>query len=330
MAPFTANSFLGSSLALYSTCELDGARLLVGGWYDSADFTRPASTVVPYVVVCDANGANCSRDYSRQVRVTGQDRLYTLDRTTRTFSPLRFTDGQLGLRDGYHLNDPSLVRPISSNGVDRSSWWLVYLTCLPDQYFQYPESAEHNRVCLITSSDNAKTWSFLGELIGDDNHFNHGGAWSPSAIVVGNEIWVYSTTQSFQNLAVVRPPQLIRTRFAADGVSFLGVDAVAFTAGLPVLTNVDVKYANGMFYMVGNTLDGTPSGFYDFSLYVSTDGIHFRNWAAPGQRLVNAGQAQLLTPELDPTAISDQFHLRFAQASAGNDYLFEWTIRLQR
>ncbi len=191
----------------------------------------------------------------------GPDRIYRLDRTT----------GELTLalaRPDAHVNDPSLIRPPSSGDWDRSGWTFMYYTGL-DNADAAAQAWDRHWIGLASSIDGGDTWWDHGPIL---------TGWSPSALVVGGDIWVY------YNDAAAQP-----WRVRLDGNGWLPLGEPEPIAGLPPVSNLDVtRDATGAFILAANTPD--LSGLIGAT---SPDGLRFEVVARVG---VPSGW--LLTPHI--------------------------------
>jgi hypothetical protein len=188
-------------------------------------------------------------------------RIYRLDRAT----------GELTLalaRREAHVNDPSLIQPPSSDGWDRSSWTLMYYTGL-DNVDAAAQAWDRHWIGLASSVDGGETWWDHGPIL---------AGWSPSALVVGTEVWVY-----YHDAAA----QPWRVRF--DGNGWLPLGQPDRLTGLPDVSNLDVtRDAAGLFILAANTPD--LSGLVGAT---SRDGLSFEVVAQVG-----VPAAWLLTPHV--------------------------------
>jgi len=91
-------------------------------------------------------------------------------------------------KPGFLVNDPTVIQAPSSSGIDRSNWLYMYYTAL-DSTTANP--TEDNVVGFASSIDGGKTWTDHGIIIEKNNGFNDCGPWAPSAIINGQEIWLY-------------------------------------------------------------------------------------------------------------------------------------------
>jgi hypothetical protein len=191
----------------------------------------------------------------------GPDRIYRLNRTT----------GELTLalaRPDAHVNDPSLLQPPSSGGWDRAGWTFMYYTGL-DNADAAAQAWDRHWIGLASSVDGGETWWDHGRVL---------DGWSPSALVVDAEVWVY-----FHDAAA----QPWRIRLAGNGWEPLGLPEPV--TGLPPVSNLDVT-GQGPFILAANTPD--LSGLVGAT---SADGLRFEVIAQVG-----VPAAWLLTPHIGP------------------------------
>lgn len=191
-------------------------------------------------------------------------------------------------RPGFHVNDPSvLVHP-------KQKWLFMYYTALDNVYANDKDMTERNWVGFASSINGGKSWDDHGIVIGQDNGLDGTGAWSPSAVLVGSEIWVYYHTNSKD----FSKPITLRTRFSLDGWKVVGAtERLSFpddeaTGEVTLLSNLDVAVAGSKFIMVANS-----TGLNSIRRFVSKDGL---SWLRePRDPLIAAGADQLvLTPHL--------------------------------
>jgi len=220
-------------------------------------------------------------------RVTGQteDRIYALV-NGRVTERLR--------RPGWHVNDPSIVQ------VPDGSGWRMYYTGLSAA--DNPGHMNERNVLGTAFSPDGDLWVDEGILLSQWNGKDLGGVWSPGALVVGDEVWVYANS----NAPIYRD---YRIRMGADGRTLLGTDVLSLDVVpgyYPFLSNLDVaaKVDAPGYWMVANTADGRR-----IHLYESEDGLVWR-WV---QKLVSNTATRTWTPHL-------------ANVTAGGfDVLFGWT-----
>jgi hypothetical protein len=164
---------------------------------------------------------------------------------------------------GYQVSDPSVVQdPQTPTSL------LMYYTKLPDADVGTTSEALDNQIGLAQSSDNGRSWTDSGIIIGQNNGIDNRGGWAPSA-VMGNQgqMWVYYSTNGPGAIAVYR------ARLDLEGRQLLGSDKVVGPNDVPLsLFNVDVSWDGSQYVMYANP------NLSSIVEYVSTDGIH---WSAP-------------------------------------------------
>nr|WP_294520082.1 hypothetical protein [uncultured Rhodopila sp.] len=195
----------------------------------------------------------------------------------------------------YHLNDPSVVR--EANGT-----LAMFVTALPNQYGDSAtQMMIHNQTALATSTDGGASWRWDGIVIGMANGCNNTGAWSPSALLIGNNIdlW-YHTGATDVVTGAQAPSRVLRTEMNATGTSIVSTAACRDTATNAALQawNVDVRQASdGTYWMVANDFNNNTIVAYE-----SADGINWTPWSTGGATLINGGdtgaQFNFLTPTI--------------------------------
>src|SRR5208282_3219142 len=100
-------------------------------------------------------------------------------------SPIAFTNGNPYAT--YHLADPSVVA--GPNGS-----LLMFATALDNDDATASGEGDYNQTALLTSRNGGASWTFDGIVIGQDNGFNRGGAWSPSALDEGGRVQLWYGT----------------------------------------------------------------------------------------------------------------------------------------
>lgn len=235
--------------SLYSPMVHNGT-LYVGGW----------ATVDDPAVYLDAVAAGTD-----PATIVGPDKLYRIEQNGTVALVLA--------RVGAHINDPSVITPPSTDGIDRSGWQFLYYTALPNIYAAQEFWTEH-QVGFASSVDGGATWWDHGPILGPGLSLDSLGAWSPSALVVGNEIHVYY----HDGFGYVW-----RSRLAANGWQQL--DSPEFIGMLA--SNVDVRIDGTELVMLSNELDLTG-----IDRRSSPDGLA---WSDP-VRLIEGHEAWLPAP----------------------------------
>ena len=195
----------------------------------------------------------------------------------------------------YHVNDPSIV--CEANGT-----LAMFVTVLPNQYGNSAtQMMIYNQTALATSTDGGASWTWDGIVIGMANGCNNTGAWSPSALVIGNNIDVwYHTGATDVVTGALGSSQVLLTKMNATGTSIDSTVACRDTSTNAALQawNVDVKQAaDGTYWMVANDFTNNTIVAYE-----SADGINWTPWSTSGATLINAGdtgaQFNFLTPTI--------------------------------
>lgn len=276
----------------YSPASRTGERLWLGGWASASD----------------------PETYLRQMRagvnpgsVWGPDKIYvttlsgSLDRTAAAV--------RLALAlPGYHVNDPTLVAPPSTDGVDRSKWLLMYFTMLDNHLAEACRRSgkelvdcrdlfEGHDIGMASSVDGGLSWTYRGIVVKAAASGDGRGAWMPSAIVEGNEIHLYYNTGTQD----YRTSTLYRQRLNANGVTGIGrpqlVRFADFKLG-DLYVNVDVKArttgtGRRVYLMVANSAD--QKRIHGF---LSADGVNFTELAESPLLSAQGTDSVLLTPDI--------------------------------
>jgi hypothetical protein len=163
----------------------------------------------------------------------------------------------------YHFNDPSVVRidyPI--NGV-RTPVYLMYMTGCSTAADCF--TTGHNITYGATSYDGV-TWSNPRTVIGTANGLNAGGAWSPSAVKVSDElIYIYY----FVDTGLPSTDgQVQRATIHPHADFFAASEPAVVVAGYHV--NADVHRTVWGYEMLYDS--GDP---FNIQRLVSGDGLHF-------------------------------------------------------
>jgi Ca2+-binding RTX toxin-like protein len=195
----------------------------------------------------------------------------------------------------YHVNDPSVVA--EANGT-----LAMFVTALPNADGNSSTlMMEYNQTALATSTNGGASWTWQGIVIAENNGYNNTGAWSPSALVVGNQIdlW-YNTGATDVVTGVTAPPEVLLTTMDATGTKVQSTVVCYDTSTNAPLTawNVDIKQAaDGTYWMVANYFANNTLVAYE-----SADGINWTPWSTSGATLVKAGntgdQFNFLTPTI--------------------------------
>jgi len=182
---------------------------------------------------------------------------------------------------GYLVNDPTVIQPPSSGGIDRSNWLYMYYTALDNKKTAQPIT--DHVVGFASSTDGGKTWTDHGIIIEKNNGFNDCGAWAPSALVNGNEIWIYY----HGNDACFTTKFL--TRLKLNGLEVIDTQTIT---SHDLAVNVDVAKQGAKFVMVANH----PAESFIYR-YESQDGINFGIQSF--ETLISAGENLVTTPHIE-------------------------------
>ncbi len=264
-APFTFKHQISGQQLMYS-----------GGWKTPQDQTND----IERLFYCPLDGASTCQG--------------------NTVHPVVWTNHSLpGQVPGYHVNDPTVIHPYGPAHTNKN-WVYMYYTALPDASAATTDCRDliHNNStydpaqpgCIgvvdgtvgIDGKDHVIAFASGTDGV---NFYDHGpilndpeGVWSPSAVTVGSEIWIY-----YHDAVNVK---IHRQRLQLNGFSPIGVRQTVSTAGYASgLINVDVqKWGNG-YVMLANTI-----GDQKIVRLVSTDGLNFSKAATDSiSTLVNAG-----------------------------------------
>lgn len=159
---------------------------------------------------------------------------------------------------GYHANDPSVVQnPLKPKEL------LMFFTALKNSNATAEQMMKTNWVAVARSTDGGKKWKNTKVVIGQNNGFDTRGAWSPSAIVVGTEIWVYYHTNQ------PGAPDIYRTKLNAKTLKIIGTEPVTVSGARLSGINVDVEYYQGQYHML------LGASLQDNYYYTSKDGLRW-------------------------------------------------------
>jgi hypothetical protein len=252
---------------------------------------------------------------------------------------------------GYHINDPTIVF-----GSDpRYPFHFMYFTALCDDYlyacakelgFKPPATTEVNQMFKrnwvggAVSFDKGKTWQYLGIIIKQKNGFDGSGAWSPSAITVKNEIWLYyhnnpyNCDDPFCTSQIQTGSALLRSRLKGNGSELIKTDRLLGSGGKPIagVANVDVQYAFGKYWLAGNTFSAGAPVKTSLVLYFSADGINFKPYNGTDGVFIKRDDLQFITPHIVPTSANTfDVHFGFSKdffTFGHGTYLSKWSFRL--
>lgn len=276
------------------------------------------SVYSPSVHVCDGVKRMWLGGWLTEADV-GPDQLYMSEQGGQTWTtptPILWTNAGYppGKKPGFHVNDPSIVQPPSTQGIDRSRWLYMYYTALDDRFASDTTlQTQRNVTGFASSIDCGRTWTDHGIIIDVIEGGDGFGAWSPSALVVGEEIWVYYHTgnPSFAQR------NLFRMRLHANGSQKLSSPerlqfAVSESPSV-VGSNLDVSRQGAQFVMVANTFD-----LRAVVRYVSHEGLSWVTHPQDVNPIVAVTPGKLiLTPHVEPLA-GDRYRLYFGLDEGNN------------
>jgi hypothetical protein len=251
----------------------------------------------------------------------------------------------------YSINDPTIVL-----GPDpHTPIYFMYFTALCSDYLygcakelgvkppakpEVNQMFKRNWVGGAKSFDEGKTWVYMGIILSQNNGCDGSGAWSPSALVVKDQIWLYYHNNAYNcdDLLCTTQAQtgsvLMRSRLKGNGRELDKTERLVDPRGKPIagVSNVDVQYAFGKFWLAGNVfLPGTPVKT-SLVLYFSTDGINFKPYNGTDGVIIKPNDFQFITPHIVPTC-SDAFDMHFGFAKdfftfGQGTHLGKWSFRL--
>jgi hypothetical protein len=208
------------------------------------------------------------------------------------------------------VNDPAVVR--LSDGS-----WIMYTTRLEAQHHTWPAMVEQNYIG-VAWSRYGRRWTDRGPLVRKFNGLDTCGAWSPSALVVGQEIWLYWHGNSPCQTAY-------RQRFSVND----GVTPLAPPEYLSVprwLSNIDVaQRPDGRFLVVADFPD-----LLHIYVLESLDGITWEPHpeVPDGLLIQSASPNFIFTPHIEMIR-NDGWDLLFTYGDylhPGNLSLHRWTF----
>ncbi len=276
----------------------------------------------------------------------GPDRLYQGQYNgtgqIQNLQPLNFLNpGYVaGYVKDFHANDPTVIQ------APTQPWLFMYYTLLSNAYGTTSAMMNRNWVGMASSSDGGASWTNRGVIIGQTNGIDARGAWAPSAVPgTASDIWLYYNTSSYNcpDAACTQPAgaagtpvSIYRTRLASNGWAITDTVALQTPSGpLINLVNVDVAYANGLYYLVADS----GINFRYIKMYISADGVNFvpYNGATGDATLIDSGVDTTLyfTPHIrvtsPPSGITQSINLFFStgpSSTAQPTFSNKWTIQL--
>ncbi len=201
---------------------------------------------------------------------------------------------------------------------------------------------EWNRhtIGFASSADGGRTWTDHGIIISQSNGVDNGGAWSPSALVVENQIWLYyhgnrmpDPVESLQNYRsrlnlngwqLVETDKLVfhhRESCVWGNTSFAYLCPPTYNADGLVKVNLDVSIQNGHFVLLAND----PTSHYILRL-VSDDGINWQRSSRDTNPILNGGPYFVTTPHAEVVE-GDRYTIYFGFSATDNsrfDSIHAW------
>ena len=305
--PLKTDVLLTGLRSMYAPVVLDHAgvkRMWLGGWLTDSDPTEFLQHV--------SRGDDLTQ-------VVGADKIFASELVNGTWTApvLAFAKG------GFHVNDPSVIAPPSSDGIDRSRWLYMYYTALDNRIAagNPSEWSKNHAIGFASSIDGGKTWTDHGIVVSPWQSGDGMGAWAPSAIVIGNEILVYyhSGTPDFSQ------PINFRVRFHLTGWQQLG-GPERLTFAVPetptvLVSNVDISRQGALLVMLANTLD-----LRNIVRYVSQDGLSWVRHPMDTNPIIFGGPNLVLTPHAELLA-DDRYRLYFGfDTGAGSASVHAWEM----
>ncbi len=259
----------------------------------------------------------------------GPDKIYVSE----------FIDGEWSLpelsisKEGYHINDPTVVAPPSSNEVDRSQWLYLYYTALSDEDAAEGRWNRHG-VGFASSTDSGRSWTDHGIIIDQENGMDNAGAWSPSAIVREGKIWVYfhgnrmsDPDESLQGYMTIIEPngweqlETVKLEFHHREECIYGGTAYRYLCPrtynvdeLPKV-NIDVSELGEQLVLLAND----PS-LHLVVRFVSEDGVNWIRHPGDVNPIIDGGPNLAITPHAEPMG-PFTYNLYFAYDSTKDTYI---------
>jgi len=295
-------------------------RLWAGGWLTDADRENYSNLIQSGVAPSTA---------------VGPDKIFYSE-----FVHGVWTQPVLSFRKvGFHVNDPSVIQPPSSDGIDRSNWLYMYYTAISNDDIEQGQWNRHT-IGFASSADGGRTWTDHGIIISQSNGVDNGGAWSPSALVVENQIWLYyhgnrmpDPVESLQNYRsrlnlngwqLVETDKLVfhhRESCVWGNTSFAYLCPPTYNADGLVKVNLDVSIQNGHFVLLAND----PTSHYILRL-VSDDGINWQRSSRDTNPILNGGPYFVTTPHAEVVE-GDRYTIYFGFSATDNsrfDSIHAW------
>lgn len=190
-----------------------------------------------------------------------------------------------------------------------------------------------HEIAYSISTDNGLTWRDGGVLISPTQSGDQKGAWEPSALVVGDQVWIYYKTGS-QNFS---QPILFRQKLDSDGIGKIGSASRLSISdwGSQTVANPDVKLVGNTYILAGS--DFRPG---EIVLYHSANGLSFEPLIKTGTNshtlIDGTTNGGYVTSPLIEVVDADSFYVYYAQGpddnndNLGNEFenVFRSTINL--
>jgi len=315
--------------SLYAPSLLDANTMLIGGWKSSADRTNFAAWRNPFrtwlsPIVGAGESVDLTKDWpwdtSRSsyisqegnppAAVVGPDKVF---RTTKS-GTWSNNPSLVFERVGDHVNDGDVVQVGSKT--------YMFYTSLSNEAVaisvslsNFQHSFTKHEVGVAESTNNGASWTDRGIVIARADSGDGQGAWAPSALVVGSEIWVYyhTGTTSFTS------PIVFRQKFNKNSLAKIGSpERLAFSDDSGLLANVDIEKVGSKYILTGNLLG--RSTLDTLSIYYSDDGMTFLKLpdADDGTNiLVQRSSGVAVTPEIVPSGANAKIY--YGQGSGAAD-----------
>lgn len=299
--------------SLYAPTLLDENTMLLGGWLTSSDRTNFASWRSPFIswlqtIINRNEPINMDNDWPWQdtsraqyiaevgnppAAVVGPDKEFRFTRNGGSWG-----QGSLVFEKvGEHINDGDVVRVGNTTYMfytSLSNEAVAIATALNN--FQH--SFTKHEVGVARSTNNGSTWTDQGIVIARLDSGDGKGAWAPSAILVGGEIWVYYHTGTTN----FNQPIVFRQKFNSSSLAKIGApQRLAFTDDTGLLANVDVAKISSKYVLAGNLLG--RAALDTLTIYHSDDGVTFSKLpdSLDGTNiLVQRSSGVAVTPEIVP------------------------------
>lgn len=291
-ADWTKSEIEFNTYGAYSQDMIGAERIWFGGWISQAD---------PFNYLTEMTKG------TDPTTVFGPDKIFVADRKLEVSQTQASVRLALQLK-GYHINDPTVVAPQSTDGIDRSQWLYMYFTMLDNRLaencrrktsdiLQCPELFAGHDIGMASSIDGGLSWTFRGIVVEASKSGDGAGAWMPSVVKIGNEIHLYYNTGK----AEYSTANLFRVRLNANGVEKIASPEAVVIPGFQKndqIHNVDIQTASiqgkRVYLMVSN------NGRHDeIRAHFSADGLTFQELSS-GPLLSSSGStARLITPHIE-------------------------------